>query len=403
MAKLIQTEIGTIAPEWDLVGLGSVAEQPQYGLTAKAGEVGNAKFLRITDIKEWGVDWNNVPHCECPEKNLAKYLLQPGDIVFARIGATTGKSYIITDPPHAVFASYLIRVRTRPDIDPKFLIYFFRSAGYWAQINANKNANLKKGVSGSVLKSLLLPKPPLPEQKKIAHILSTVQRAIEEQERIIQATTELKKALMHKLSTEGLHGEPQKETEIGLVPEGWEVTRFDSFCILQRGFDITKKEQSLGEVPVVSSGGIASYHNASKVLGPGVVIGRKGSLGTVHYINCDFWPHDTTLWVKDFKGNDPLFTAYFLESLQLERFDSGAANPTLNRNIVHQQIVGYPGVDDQREIADLLGKIDGKSDIHKQKASLLKDLFRSLLHQLMTAQIRVHDIDFDDLDVSEAA
>ena len=107
--------------------------------------------------------------------------------------------------------------------------------------------------------SLEIPLPPLAEQRKIAAVLGLVQRAIEQQERLIALTTELKKALLHKLFTEGLRGEPQKQTEIGPVPESWEVTRLDNFCVLQKmGFDIIKKSKRLA-IPVVSSGGIRPY------------------------------------------------------------------------------------------------------------------------------------------------
>jgi type I restriction enzyme S subunit len=260
---------------------------------------------------------------------------------------------------------------------------------------------LSKVVSGSTmpyirkgdLERFPIPLPPLPEQKKIAHILSTVQRAIEAQERIIQTTTELKKALMHKLFTEGLRHEPQKQTEIGPIPESWEVKRFDSFAVLQRGFDITKKDQRPGEYPVVSSGGVSSYHDEPKVKGPGVVIGRKGSLGTVHYIPKDYWPHDTTLWVKDFKGNNPLFVAYLLETMRLKRFDTGAANPTLNRNIVHGEKIAIPPKDQQVEIGEALEVVESKIAIHDSRIHSFQDLFRTLLHELMTAKTRVHELE----------
>ncbi|EMK3566187.1 restriction endonuclease subunit S, partial [Salmonella enterica subsp. enterica serovar Meleagridis] len=88
-------------------------------------------------------------------------------------------------------------------------------------------------------------------------------------------------------------------------------TKIGEQVILQRGFDITKKDQVEGNIPVVSSGGISSYHNEAKISGPGVVLGRKGSLGTVFYIDGPYWPHDTTLWVKDFKNNNPIFVYYF--------------------------------------------------------------------------------------------
>ena len=121
-------------------------------------------------------------------------------------------------------------------------------------------------------------------------------------------------------------------------------TRIGDVLTLQRGFDITKAEQTDGEIPIVSSSGTSSYHNHWKVAGPGIVIGRKGTLGTTHFLASNFWPHDTTLWVKDFKGNDPKFLYYFLQTLHLENFDTGSSNPTLNRNHVHKITVRFPAL-----------------------------------------------------------
>ena len=130
--------------------------------------------------------------------------------------------------------------------------------------------------------------------------------------------------------------------------------------ILQRGFDITKKEQTDGIYPVVSSSGVTSYHNKFMAIGPGVVIGRKGTLGSAFYIETDYWPHDTTLWVKDFKGSDPKFIYYFLKTLRLERLDSGSSNPTLNRNFVHELDANMPEPNAQKKIAAVLSALDAK-------------------------------------------
>jgi type I restriction enzyme, S subunit len=91
------------------------------------------------------------------------------------------------------------------------------------------------------------------------------------------------------------------------MSESWRSTTIGDVITLQRGFDITLKDQETGNVPVISSSGITSYHNKAIRKGPGVVIGRKGTLGTVFYSENDYWPHDTTLWVKDFHGNDPKY------------------------------------------------------------------------------------------------
>lgn len=197
---------------------------------------------------------------------------------------------------------------------------------------------------------------------------------------------------MQYLFTNGTRNEPLKETEIGKIPKSWIVSRFDNLCVLQRGFDITKKEQIPGNIPVVSSGGISSYHNIAKAKSPGVIIGRKGSLGTVHYVDCDYWPHDTTLWVKDFKGNNPLFIAYFLDLLDLKRFDSGASNPTLNRNTVHAMIIAYPKKEEQQEIATILNTCDRKIQSLEKEIATLDELFHAMLEQLMTGQISTQEL-----------
>jgi type I restriction enzyme S subunit len=147
----------------------------QYGWTAKANPLATGpKMLRITDIQAGSVAWNKVPRCELPANKVATYLLSPGDIVFARIGATTGKSYLIgTDvPDDAVYASYLIRVRPHSEILlSDYLAYFFQSADYWAHIRRESRGIGRPAVNGSLLGRLLVPVPTLEEQREVAERL----------------------------------------------------------------------------------------------------------------------------------------------------------------------------------------------------------------------------------------
>lgn len=158
----------------------------------------------------------------------------------------------------------------------------------------------------------------------------------------------------------------------------WRLTTWGSVVELQRGFDITKSEQSLaGGVPVVSSGGVSSYHDRSMAEGPGVVIGRKGTLGRVHFVEGEYWPHDTTLWVKDFKGNDPRFVYYSLQQLDTDHFNVGSASPTLNRNHVYPLPVRWPeSLKIQRAIAEVLGTLDDKIAANERVSSTLDNLIR---------------------------
>ena len=155
-----------------LVPLDEVSESVEYGVTASAehSPVG-PKFLRITDIQDGAVDWESVPWCprEPSSKNAQ---LRSGDIVFARTGATTGKSYLIREcPDDAVFASYLIRVRLREVADPSFVSHFFQTPAYWSQITKSARGVAQPGVNATTLRSLEIPLPPLPEQRRIAEVL----------------------------------------------------------------------------------------------------------------------------------------------------------------------------------------------------------------------------------------
>jgi type I restriction enzyme S subunit len=134
--------------------------------------VAGNKFLRITDIQDGSVDWARVPYCIAPESKLRSASLADGDIVFARTGATTGKSFLIKSPPSgAVFASYLIRVKPSAAVEPAYLAHFFQSAGYWTQIRKKTQGAAQGGVNASSLSELEIPLPPLDEQRRIAAIL----------------------------------------------------------------------------------------------------------------------------------------------------------------------------------------------------------------------------------------
>lgn len=163
-----------LASEWPLKRLESLAERVDYGHTASANSspVG-PQFLRITDIQDDRVDWSTVPYCECEPEALSALELRPGDIVFARTGATTGKSFFLRAcPSKAIFASYLIRVRTNLQlVEPAYLARFFQSPAYWTQISKTSVGTAQPGVNASKLRELLVPLPPLEEQRRIAAIL----------------------------------------------------------------------------------------------------------------------------------------------------------------------------------------------------------------------------------------
>lgn len=165
------------------------------------------------------------------------------------------------------------------------------------------------------------------------------------------------------------------------MPEIWQDQLLGDLVTFQRGYDITKKEQEPGPYPVISSSGVSSTHREARVGGPGVVIGRKGSLGGVYYSATDFWPHDTTLWVRDFHGNNPRFVFYFLKTLGLQRFDVGASNPTLNRNHIHLIPIRSPDTRTQLKIGAALAAYDELMENNLRRIGILEEMARAIYRE----------------------
>ncbi len=152
--------------------------------------------------------------------------------------------------------------------------------------------------------------------------------------------------------------EGYKQTDVGIIPEDWSAEKIENVAPLQRGFDLPNRELRKGDFPVVYSNGILNFHNEFRAKAPGVVTGRSGTIGKVNFIEQDYFPHNTSLWVTDFKNNHPKFIYYLYIAVKLERFGTGSGVPTLNRNDVHLHKVAIPPLAEQQAIAEVLSDVD---------------------------------------------
>ena len=159
--------------------------------------------------------------------------------------------------------------------------------------------------------------------------------------------------------------------------DGWREMALGDVLTLQRGFDLPARDRIDGPVPIVSSSGITGWHHESKAEPPGVVIGRYGSLGSVHWVTKPYWPLNTALWVKDFKGNDPRYVNYLLRTVQVDG-STASAVPGVNRNHLHRLRVVVPQVQTQTRIASVLGAFDDLIDLNQRRVELLEDVARTL-------------------------
>jgi type I restriction enzyme, S subunit len=164
-----------------------------------------------------------------------------------------------------------------------------------------------------------------------------------------------------------------------MVVDRWHQVSLGDFVSLQRGHDLPDHQRKPGLVPILGSFGITGYHNQAKVKGPGVTIGRSGaSFGTVSYSTVDFWPLNTALFVTDFHGNDECFSYYLLRCLDFKRYDSGSAQPSLNRNYIRSIPVCVPPLNEQRAIARILATLDDKIESNRQMNETLGAMARGI-------------------------
>ena len=160
---------------------------------------------------------------------------------------------------------------------------------------------------------------------------------------------------------------------------GWSRVPLGDFVTLQRGHDLPAAVRRPGSTPILGSSGITGWHDESRAFGPGVTVGRSGaSFGIVSYSPVDYWPLNTALYVTDFHGNDQRFAYYFLRHFDFRSYNSGSAQPSLNRNFVHPIPINVPPVSEQRTIAHILGTLDDKIELNRRMNETLEAMARAL-------------------------
>ena len=347
------------------------------------------------------------------EVKSSKTAFKAGDILFGKLRPYLRKGAQANFD--GVCSTDILAFRAKESCESDFLKFLVHSDEFVAHAKSTTSGVQHPRTSWPSLREFRLSLPPLPEQKKIAHILSTVQRAIDAQERIIQTTTELKKALMHKLFTEGLRHEPQKQTEIGPVPESWEVVPLSNVCRFQSGGTPSKQNPEFwqGSIPWVSPKDMkrprlddVPDHISQEALESGSKLAPAGSVfvvvrGMILAKTVPVALAEVPMAInQDMKAIVPSpklrsdFLLYALETLRENLFKkvgrSGHGTCTLMGHEVAAFKIPLPDLQTQEEIASAIQNLERKKELHEQKQTQLQDLFRTLLHELMTAKTRVH-------------
>lgn len=182
-----------------------------------------------------------------------------------------------------------------------------------------------------------------------------------------------------------------RQTEVGVIPDDWELETLGEFISLRRGHDLTEQQRRRGDVPVMGSAGQNGFHNTAIVKGPGIVIGRSGaSFGRVHYCEVDYWPHNTALYVTDFHSNYPRFVYYFLRAIDFSRHNSGGAQQSLNRNFIAPLPIAVPpNLAEQEAITEALSDADALIESLEQLLTKKRHIKQGAMQDLLTGEKRL--------------
>ena len=243
------------------------------------------------------------------------------------------------------------------------------------------SSNSQKRVTPEIIMSSEIIAPSLAEQRQIGAFFDRLDSLITLHQRKYDKLCVLKKSMLDKMFPKG--GSLYPEIRFAGFTDPWEQRKLGEVAPLQRGFDLPVSQMISGPYPVVMSNGVGGWHSKYAVKGPGVVTGRSGTIGGLQYIEGDFWPHNTSLWVTSFNGNEPKFIYWLYSSLNLERFGSGSGVPTLNRNDVHDQLIGVPcNIAEQRRIGAFFDRLDSLITLHQRKLELLQNIKKSMLDKM---------------------
>jgi Restriction endonuclease S subunits len=385
-----ETEIGLIPEDWEVVKLGEIGNYINgYAFKPSDWSITGKPIIRIQNLNNPSASFNYFNG----ELDY-KYLVKKGDILIswsASLGA------YIWNGEDAWLNQHIFKVELTNQNVAKDFLYFALLYYFVGQALANLHGSTMKHIVKSKFLNILIPLPPLEEQKAIADILSTVQNAIEKTEKVIDATKQLKKSIMKHLFTYGavavdeIYKVKLKESEIGLIPEHWEVVRLEN---VMEGFTPNKKlkqsdYKAIGKFPVIDQGQeyVAGFYDDETMVFdkdlPVILFGDHTRI--IKYVDFPFICGADGLKIIIPKEN--FHRKYFYYALLNLNIPSRGYNRHFK--ILKEKLIPLPPLDEQQKIANILKTIDQKIQAEEKKKQALQNLFKTLLQKLMTGKIRV--------------
>ena len=316
--------------------------------------------------------------------------VQPGDLIFTCWGTLGQVGIIPKDGPYPEYIISNKELKLRVDrtvANPLFCFYYFGSPPYVSYIRNRGIGGAVPGINLGILKSLAIALPPIEIQDRVVGLLSTYDELIENNRRRMTLLEDAARLLYQEWFVRLRFPGHEHSRPTNGIPEGCERVPFEDALVLQRVFDLPEREWQEGDFPICCSTGIVGFHKEAKVKGPGVFTGRSGSLGVVNYVETDYWPHNTELWVREFKRVTPLFALFLLREMNLKQYNGGASVPTLDRKAVHRVPILIPPQRLIRLFDEQLGPIFSQLRNLREQNQKLRAARDLLLPRLMSGEI----------------
>ena len=368
--------------DWKQCKLGKVCETITKGTTpSDKSWVGPVNYIKTESIDKDSGKLSNTCNTSIEEHNgyLKRSQLKKDDVLFSIVG-TLGRVGIVEDKDLPANTNQQIAILRLEKGSPYFFLNMLKTPRIEAFIVSDATIGAQPSISLWQLNDLEIIVPTIDEQTKIGQYLSKLDTLITLHQHKCDSLKQVKKYMLQKMFPK--QGEKVPEIRFAGFTGDWEQRKVLDVAPLQRGFDLPMAAMKRGNYPVVMSNGIGGYHSEYKAKGPGVITGRSGTIGKLHYVDSDYWPHNTALWVTDFKGNNPKFIYYLYDWLDLSRFGTGSGVPTLNRNDVHDTKVYIPVYEEQQKISAYLDGIDNFITLHQRKSDSLKEIKKFMLQNM---------------------
>ena len=347
------------------------------------------KYIRARDIKNGKIDGSDLGYIsEETQKKIERYIVNTNDIIIT-IAGTIGEVALVSKKFDGVnLTENAVRLTEfSKDVCPEFLAYILKSPErkeYMEQV-AGGSAQPKLGIYK--IEAIKVDLPDVQIQHKIADILSAYDNLIENNQRQIKLLEEAAQRLYKEWFVDLRFPGRENTKIVDGVPKGWSRTNINEILTFHRGYDLTKNEMKAGRYPVVGSTTVIGYHNEFKIKGPGIVTGRSGSLGKYQFIWDNFWPHNTSLYISDYKEHNIFFVYSLLQTVDFTSLNNGGAIPTLNRNVLSNIEVIEP----EKKLQDMFATITEAQyrkirNLEKQN-DRLKTARDLLLPKLMSGEV----------------